>query len=177
MESPTDGFALFGPGGTMVFCNTISRRINENPDWLFDGGVTFDKIVRANMNLGLLECAMGREEAFLTKRMARHRSALGEPGLMCWTDGNVLLIRERLLDNGKIRIVNTGITKLSRHEKALTKALDATEQASWAKSAFLARMSHRFQTPLNAIIGFPIWCCLGNLARSARSAIVPISVT
>lgn len=126
-ESPTDGFAPFDPGGTTVFCNTISRRINENPDWLFDGGVAFDKIVQANMNLGLLEGAMGREEAFLTKRMARHRSALGEPGLMRWTDGNVLLIKERLLDDGSIAVVNTDITKLSHREKALTKALDAAE--------------------------------------------------
>jgi len=37
---------------------------------------------------------------------------------------------------------------------ALTKALQAADQANMAKTNFLARMSHELRTPLNAIIGF-----------------------
>ncbi|MFD2234603.1 PAS domain S-box protein [Phaeospirillum tilakii] len=40
------------------------------------------------------------------------------------------------------------------HQRELRDALDAAEQASRAKSAFLAHMSHELRTPLNAILGF-----------------------
>lgn len=154
METLTDGFALFGPDAKLVFCNTNFRRINENRQWAFDDEMTFEKIVRANMGLGLLEDAVGREEAFLAERMAWHREPTNEPRLMRWTDGNVLMVRECKLADGSTVVVNTDLTELSRREKALTEALDAAEQASRAKSAFLARMSHELRTPLNAIIGF-----------------------
>jgi signal transduction histidine kinase len=154
MESLTDGFALFGPEGSLVFCNTNFRRINENDQWSPDHEMTFEKIVRTNIDLGLLEDAVGREESFLAERMARHRAPTNESRLMRWTDGNVLMVRECKLADGAIVVVNTDLTELSRREKALTDALDAAEQASRAKSAFLARMSHELRTPLNAIIGF-----------------------
>jgi two-component system, cell cycle sensor histidine kinase PleC len=154
MESLTDGFALFGPDGKLVFCNANFRKINENDKWPPDAVMTFEKIVQGNMRLGLLEDAVGREEAFLAERMAQHRSPTNEPKLMRWTDGNVLLVRERKLADGSIAVVNTDMTELSRRELELTGALDVAEQASRAKSAFLARMSHELRTPLNAIIGF-----------------------
>ena len=41
-----------------------------------------------------------------------------------------------------------------RRTDALRVAMDATEAASRAKSAFIANMSHELRTPLNAIIGY-----------------------
>lgn len=154
VECLTDGLALFDPDDRLIFCNTSFRRLNENALWKFDGETTFEMIVRSNMKLGLLEDAVGREEAFLADRMARHRAPSNEPRLMRWTDGNVIMVRERKLDDGATVVVNTDLTELSRRERALAEALNAAEQASRAKSAFLARMSHELRTPLNAIIGF-----------------------
>ena len=128
--------------------------MNENTPWKFDGETTFEMIIRSNMRLGLLEEAVGREEMFLAERMAWHRAPPEEPRLMRWTDGNVFLVRERRLADGATVVVNTDLTELSKRERALADALRSAEQASRAKSAFLARMSHELRTPLNAIIGF-----------------------
>lgn len=95
MESLSDGFALFAADGRMMFCNGVYRKINENQPWVTDGPVTLEYIIKCNMELGLLEDAIGREEEFLAERMAHHREPRDGARLTRRTDGNVLLIQEK----------------------------------------------------------------------------------
>jgi PAS domain S-box-containing protein len=60
----------------------------------------------------------------------------------------------RIEDGDKLCAVLRDITVWKRSEEELLGAKRSAEQASTAKSEFLAKISHEIRTPLNAIIGF-----------------------
>jgi signal transduction histidine kinase len=68
-------------------------------------------------------------------------------------NGTVLEIRTNLMPGGAAVRTYTDITERKRIETALRAAHDAAQQATHAKSAFLATMSHEIRSPLSGLLG------------------------
>ena len=66
----------------------------------------------------------------------------------------VLLTLLLLLLNVVLRRLHTSLELAEHHAEELARAKDLAEQASRAKSLFLANVSHELRTPLNAILGY-----------------------
>lgn len=154
MESTTDGFALFDPDDRLVFCNSSFRRLNPELAKTIGAGMTFEDMLRDNVEHGRIVDAVGREEAYIAERMERHRNPSGDEIISERDDGTWILLREQRTPEGSTFLINTDLTVLMERERALETEKLRAEKASKAKSDFLANMSHELRTPLNAIIGF-----------------------
>ena len=111
-------FVLWDGDGRFVLCNEEFRRINRRVIETCQPGVSFHDHIRAALDAGLYPEAEGREDEWLTERLARHRDPAA-PFELARQDGRWLLINEQKMPGGGTVTIATDITERKQAEEAL----------------------------------------------------------
>lgn len=128
VESISQGFALFDAADRLVLCN---RRYVDllhlgNGD-VVRPGMPFEAIVRATADSGRVRDAVGRVDAWVAERIARHRQP-DEPIILRLDDRWIQII-ERATHEGGIVAIYADITDLKRAEEALQESIERFDLA------------------------------------------------
>lgn len=123
IDALPDGFALYDRDDRLVEFNEPYRQIYAQTGDALVAGRTFEELLRDGLRRGQYPDAVGREEAWLARRMEQHRNPR-EPLVQQLPDNRWLRINERKTREGGYAGVRTDITELVRREQQLKRLGD-----------------------------------------------------
>jgi PAS domain S-box-containing protein len=153
VESIEHAFALFDSSDRLISCNSVFRRLANEPIPGALVGKHYTEILDGWLRDMVFEDEEEREQ-FRATRLVRRIQEPTSVFDVRLIDGRSLRIIDRRTPEGGIVKTILDRTEDETHAKELFEARAAAEAASAAKSEFLSSMSHELRTPLNAILGF-----------------------
>ncbi len=118
IESLSEGFVIFDEDDRYVMCNDAYRSLYPGSADQMVPGRRYEDILRAGVKAGQHPDAIGQEEQWITRRLARHRN----PGAQTearLADGTCILVCERRMANGGIAGLRIDITALKHVQESL----------------------------------------------------------
>jgi PAS domain S-box-containing protein len=154
VESISQGFALFDTADRLVLCNSrYGEMLHAGDHSAIQPGTPFEAIIRDSAESGQIREALGRVDAWVAERLARHREP-GAPIIQQRTDGRWVQITERQTHDGGIVAIYADITDLKRTEEALHESVERFDLAmrgsneglwDWNRTTGQIEVSSRFK--------------------------------
>jgi diguanylate cyclase (GGDEF)-like protein len=123
-----DGLAIYDAEDRLVLCNAQYREVVPGTTMPVEYGTRFEDVLRRAADSGEIIAALQDPEAWLSGRMARHRSPAG-PEVQEVCGDRWMRITERHLGGGGVVVLRADITDSVHKERALQQALDDAERA------------------------------------------------
>ncbi|MCK5620783.1 MAG: PAS-domain containing protein, partial [Alphaproteobacteria bacterium] len=134
LEAITDGFVLWDANDALAACNQRYKEFfGRNADAVIPGA-KFENLLRMQAEGGALRGALGRSEAWLEQRLARHRNPAGSFEEE-FSDGTWARMSETRASNGRTVGLCTDITDIKRREIALKTFAETNRRLAAAVNA------------------------------------------
>ncbi|MDC9823742.1 PAS domain-containing sensor histidine kinase [Devosia sp. ZB163] len=160
IEHVQDAVMRFAPDGTVLFTSRSSEKLFGCRRFELSGNGLIERIHVLDRPAYLTAFAEANQDG-LTRRI-EIRMRRDEPGpsaappKFVWVEVSLTPVIDEDMPRGRNEVVILLRDVTERHDQMieLQRARKAAEEASNAKSRFLATIGHELRTPLNAIVGF-----------------------
>ena len=122
LESVSSGIGLYDREDRLVLFNSHYREVYPGLADVIQTGATFESILKAAADRGIVADAVGRKETWFEERLALHRNP-GRPFQQRQADGRWLQIDERRTPDGGVVAVFTDVSELKRRQEDLAAAI------------------------------------------------------